>query len=120
MINVKDQVFASIQNVCPDATDIYPSSWVDFPAVQYTEEENKVYEWTDNEEESAYIRYRIDIWDKGSTSKTALAIDKEISKLGLRRTTCQDVADPSGLRHKMMRYEGIINVNTEFVTQENL
>ena len=28
-----------------------------------------------------------------------------------------DVADPSGLRHKVMRYEGIIDNITQFVYQ---
>ena len=44
MRNVKDQVFAALEKVFGNVTDQYPKDWADFPAVQYTEEENKVYE----------------------------------------------------------------------------
>lgn len=116
MINVKDQVYTSLETVCPHATDSYPQNWATLPAVMYVEEENNVYEFT-HQEEKSYIRYKIDIWDNKSTSQTALEVDKAISKLGLKRTTCQDVPDPSGLKHKVMRYEGVIDVYTEQVYQ---
>lgn len=117
MINVKDQVYEVLEKICPNTSDSYPQSDVELPAVMYVEEENNVYEYT-NQEEKSYVRYKIDIWNNKSTSETALEIDKEISKLGLRRTTCQDVPDPSGLKHKVMRYEGIIDVFTEEMYQK--
>lgn len=43
MKNVKDEVFAALQAVCDNVSDVYPTSWVDLPAIQYTEEENRVY-----------------------------------------------------------------------------
>lgn len=115
MINVKDQVYAALQEVTENVSDIYPTNWATFPAIQYTEEDNSVFTKTDEDEQYANLRYRIDIWDNKSTSLTALAVDAAISTLGLVRTACQDVADPSGLRHKVMRYEGVIDVNTERV-----
>ena len=42
-------------------------------------------------------------------------MDAAISALGLKRIACGDVPDPSGLKHKVMRYEGIIDVETERV-----
>ena len=48
MKNVKDEVFAALQAVCDNVSDVYPTSWVDLPAIQYTEEENRVYERTAN------------------------------------------------------------------------
>lgn len=115
MINVKDQVYAALLEVTPNVSDLYPQTWAKFPTIQYTEEDNSVYTRTDADEQYANLRYRIDIWDTESTSLTALAVDEAISALGLIRTSCADVADPTGLRHKVMRYEGIIDVNTEMV-----
>lgn len=31
------------------------------------------------------------------------------------RTSCRDQPDPSGLKHKIMRYEGIITMDSEVV-----
>lgn len=115
MINVKDQVYAALCEVASNVSDVYPQSWATLPAIQYTEEDNSVYTRTDADEQFATLRYRIDIWDSKSTSLTALAVDEAISALGLIRTACSDAADPSGMRHKVMRYEGIIDVNTEMV-----
>ena len=115
MINVKNQVYAALCEVAGNVTDVYPQTWASLPAIQYTEEDNSVYTMTDADEQLANLRYRIDIWDMKSTSLTALAVDEAVSALGLRRTACQDVADPSGMRHKVMRYEGIIDVNTQMV-----
>lgn len=117
MINVKDQVYKVIKDIFPNVSDSYPSEWANLPAIQYVEEDNKVYEFTDGKEDKSYIRYKIDIWHNRSTSEYALEVDKQVSALGLRRTLCQDVADPSGLRHKVMRYEGIIDNITQLVYQ---
>lgn len=115
MKNVKDQVYAALSTACNNVSDTYPSNWADLPAVQYAEEENKVSERAGNKEQKAYVRYRIDIWDSKSTSAEALKIDDAISSLGLVRTACQDTADPSGLKHKIMRYEGIIDMHSDIV-----
>lgn len=119
MINVKDQVGNALERACGNVTDTYPKSWAELPAVQFVEEDNSVVEWTGGQEQKAYLRYRVDIWDNKSTSETALWVDREVSNLGLRRIACQDVDDPSGLKHKLMRYEGIIDVHTEMVYQNN-
>lgn len=113
MINVKDQVYAALQTVADNVSDVYPTTWESFPAIQYTEEANNVQTRTDDQERLSYLRYRVDIWDRGSTSTTAISVDEALSPLGLVRIECQDVADPSGLRHKEMRYEGIIDVSNE-------
>ena len=117
MINVKDQVYKAIKDICTNVSDSYPSEWANLPAIQYVEEDNRVYEFTSGKEDKSYIRYKIDIWHNRSTSEAALEVDKKVSALGLRRTLCQDVADPSGLKHKVMRYEGIIDNNTQLVYQ---
>ena len=50
-----------------------------------------------------------------STSAAAVAVDAAISPVVLKRTQCMDVEDPSGLKHKQMRYEGIIDVRSRHV-----
>lgn len=115
MINVKDQVYSALAEKFENVSDLYPRDPADFPAVQYTEEANNVVQKTDNEEQYAQLRYRIDIWNNGSTSPMALLVDEALAPLGLVRTVCQDVPDPAGYRHKQMRYEGIIDVKTEQV-----
>ena len=117
MINVKDQVYDSVKGITENVSDGYTKDWEKLPAIQYTEEDNSVFEWVDGKESKAHLMYKVDIWNNGSTSAAALEVDKNISKLGLRRVACGDVADPSGLKHKVMRYEGIIDVDTEMVYQ---
>lgn len=118
MINVKDKIYGALCKVSENVSDIYPQDWAKMPGIQYTEEANTVYTKTDGVEQYSYLRYRIDIWSNGSTTDTALKVDEEISKLGLVRTLCTDIADPSGRRHKQMRYEGIIDEKTETVYWE--
>lgn len=115
MINVKDQVYDAIKGITENVSDGYPKDWAQLPAIQYTEEDNSVVEWVDGKESKSHLLYRVDIWNNSSTSEWAMKVDQEISKLGLRRSACSDVADPSGLKHKVMRYEGIIDVDTEMV-----
>lgn len=115
MINVKDQVYMALCTVTDNVTDHYPRDWAQDLAIQYMEEDNKVIEYTDMEEQKAYCRYRIDIWARKSTSAAAVAVDQAVAALGLKRTQCMDVEDPSGLKHKQMRYEMIIDVKTKQV-----
>ncbi len=118
MINVKDQIYSALCEVCDNVSDLYPQTWASLPCIQYTEEANNVYTKTDEAEQMSQLRYRIDIWDSGSTSAMALAVDGVIAPMGLVRTQCADVADPSGMRHKQMRYEGIIDNESEVVYWE--
>lgn len=118
MINVKDKVYEALCGVCENTSDVYPQNWEKMPAIQYTEESNTVYTKTDESEQMSYLRYRIDIWNNGSTTEMSLAVDAVLAPLGLVRTACEDVTDPSYRRHKLMRYEGIIDNETETVYWE--
>lgn len=120
MINVKDQVYAALSSAFSNVTDGYPSDWSIMPAVQLTEEDNRVSEDADGVETMSYLRFRIDIWDTKSTSASALEVDKVICPLGLRRTGCMDSHDDPKYKHKVMRYEGMIDTDTEMVSQERL
>jgi len=115
MLNVKDQVNGALCKVIDNVTDGYPKNWAKMPAIQYQEEDNRVVEHTDMEEQKAYCRYKIDIWNDESTSALAVEVDRAIAALGLKRTQCMDVDDPNGYKHKLMRYEMVIDVNTQEV-----
>lgn len=119
MINVKDQVYSALATVCSNVSDVYPQDWETMPAIQYTEESNTVYTKTDGAEQLSYLRYRIDVWNTGSTTQLSLDVDAALSALGLTRVECQDVSDPSFRRHKSMRYEGIIDNTNETVYWNN-
>ena len=119
MKNVKDEVYAALLKVTDNVSDSYPKDWANFPAIQFSEEDNSVFERTGNEEQKSKVRYRIDVWHNKSTSEAALAIDKAVSALGLVRTGCMDTPDPSGMKHKQMRYEGIIDMHSDIVYWNN-
>lgn len=115
MKNVKDQVYEALKTVTENVSDTYPKEWADFPTIQYVEENNSVFERTDNAEQKSKVSYKVDIWHNQSTSATALVVDAAVSALGLVRTYCGDTPDPSGLKHKVMRYEGIVDMDSEMV-----
>ena len=112
MLNVKEEVYLALKKVTENVTDCYPRDWEKELAIQYMEEDNKVVEYTDLKEQKAYCRYRIDIFSRKSTSAAAVAVDAVLATLGLKRTQCADVEDPSGMKHKQMRYEMVIDVET--------
>lgn len=111
MINIKPIITKSLKAVFNNVNDSYPSDWATFPVVQYIEEDNKTHCKTDDKEQEAYIRYKIDIWNERSTSDIAVAVDEVFSSLGFKRTQCLDVPDSKELKHKVMRFEGIIDIN---------
>lgn len=111
MINIKPIIKKELDKVSNNVNDTYPSDWAIFPVIQYVEEENKTDTKTDDREQLAYIRYKIDIWNERSTSNIAVAVDEVLSNLGLVRIQCLDTPEPNKLKHKVMRYEGIVDVN---------
>ncbi len=119
MINKKDQVYAAIKDITENVTDTFPKNFATLPAIQYCEEDNKVNQWANNREMSSYVRYKFDLWDNVSTSAMAVELDSRISGLGLKRIQCTDIDDPNGFKHKIMRYEGIIDMRTERVVHKN-
>ena len=109
MLNVKDEIYRALLTVTEEVTDSYPSNWEEDLAIQYMEEENRVAETTSRGETKSLVRYRVDVFHRRSTSEAAVRVDAAIAPLGLKRIQCTDVEDPSGRKHKVMRYEGIID-----------
>lgn len=59
--------------------------------------------------------FRAEMWTAGGKVQAEMYG----SRLGLVRTLCQDTPDPSGLKHKVMRYEAIIDMESEEVFWPN-
>lgn len=111
MINIKPLILKELNKIYENVNDTYPSDWSTFPVIQYIEEDNKIHTKTDDKEQLTYIRYKIDIWNNRSTSDIAKAVDEVLSSLGLIRIQCLDAPEPNQLKHKVMRYEAVIDVN---------
>ena len=120
MINIKPIIYKELEKISENVTDTYPEDWEHFPVVIFLEEENKPYEIYSDKEQKSNIRYKVDIFNNDSTSALALKVDEVFSKLGLMRTSSLDVPDPSHLRHKTMRFEGIVDLNSELVFRQRM
>ena len=120
MVNFKPIIYKKLKEIeGVTVSEEYPNDWSKLPAVTYSEEDNSANEVVDNKEATCRIIYRIEVWSDRSTSEIALKIDEVITQLGLKRTFCKDAPTPSGLKHKVLRYEGIVDVNTFMVYQRN-
>ena len=120
MINIKPIIYKELEKVAENVTDTYPDACENFPVVIILEEENKPYEIYGDKEQKSNIRYKVDIFNNDSTSALAMKIDEIFSSLGLMRTSSLDVPDPSHLRHKTMRFEGIVDLNSELVFRQRM
>lgn len=120
MINIKPIIYKELEKIAENVTDTYPEDWEHFPVVIFLEEENKPYEIYSDKEQKSNIRYKVDIFNNDSTSALALKVDEVFSELGLMRTSSLDVPDPSHLRHKTMRFEGIVDLNSELVFRQRM
>lgn len=120
MINIKPIICKELEKVAENVTDTYPDDWENFPVVIFLEEENKPYEIYGDKEQKSNVRYKVDIFNNDSTSVLAIKIDEIFSNLGLMRTSSLDVPDPSHLRHKTMRFEGIVDLNSELVFRQRM
>lgn len=114
MVNFKDKIYeqlSTLDSVSCAVSDDYPESFFsgdsEIMCIQYIEEDNRAYEMSGNKCISSYLSYRIEIWGHSSLSDMACTVDALIAgELGLRRKMCRDENEP-GLKHKIMRYEGI-------------
>lgn len=92
MKNIKEQVYKALCAVTENVSDSYPRTWAEDSTIQYTEEQNNVYEFSSSAEgvieDKSFVRYRIDIWNRNSTSADTLAVDNAMKATGLKRTEC--------------------------------
>lgn len=112
MLNLKPVIFEALKERFNNVNSEYPKDWVKLPTVQYTEEENMPYTIVDGVERHSLIRYKIDIWDKTSTSNAVNTVNEVFFSCGFKRVSKADVPDPSGLKHTVMRFEGVVDNDT--------
>lgn len=115
MINIKQEIYSKLKDVAENVTDAYPNDWKKFPVIVFLEDENKPYEITDNRESKSEISYTVHIWHNRSISDIAVNVDKAFTGVGFKRTMCQDVPDNEQLRHKQMKFKGIVDNETMLV-----
>ena len=116
MYNAKNQVankLAEIPGVNVAAS--YAQGMKSIPCIIYSERNNS--QKYAGKERLINVVYVIDIYHTTSTSSLADAVNLKMSELGLARDFCTDLDDPEGLRHKNMRFKGVIDTKTELVYQ---
>lgn len=110
MINYKPTIVKALKQVIENVTEEYPDNFKNLPCVTYMEEVNIPHSICTNGERISTLEYRIDIWSTTSTSELKQQINGQITQLGFTRSFCQDVKDPSGLKHTVMRFETHIDI----------
>lgn len=117
MINIKPIIKQALDKVCNNVVDGYPSDWETFPIVAMEEENNVPHTITDDTEQISTIRYKIDIWTLNeSASDLTMKVEEALFHLGLKRIFGADAPEQrQGLKHKVLRFEGDIDVHTKHV-----
>lgn len=117
MVNLKGKILEVLEKAVEQAgitaeiTDSFPDDFTMDTQFQYTEEQNKPQSLSGTKCINSYVRYRIDIWNPRSTSELAVLVDKALNgEIGLVRSDCMD-DNGNSKKHKIMRYEGIVNEN---------
>lgn len=110
MINYKPEIVNALKKVHSNITEEYPDNFSNLPCITYTEERNVPHSICTNGERISTLEYRVDIWSNSSTSRFKQEIDRQMVLLGFIRSFCQDVKDPSGLKHTVMRFETHIDI----------
>lgn len=118
MIDIKPDVFAALQAVpgVKAVTDAYPTDWGKLPAISFYEASNRDPLGIATGPLSD-VAVQVDIWHTKSTGALAAAVDAALNAIGLRREMAADVPDPSGIKHKTMRYRGVVDARSGRVSQ---
>lgn len=97
-------------------SDVYPQDWSKTPHISFYESGN-----SDPLKISSSclsdITIQIDIWHKKSTGALAAEVNAKMNSIGFRRVFAADVPDPGGIKHKTMRYRGVVDSRTNRVHQ---
>lgn len=97
-------------------SDTYPNDFNKLPHISF-------YEIANSEGVSAIpgrmteTNIQVDIWHKRSTGALAKEINEKLNAIGLRRVFAGDIPDPSGIKHKTMRFHGVVDSKTLLIYQ---
>lgn len=100
-----------MEEITPNASYFYPEDWGHLPAISYYEVDNRPETTADDREYSTAVEYVVDIWAKKVDQMLDLAgqVDDALTELGLTRSFTTELYEPeTKLRHKPMRYRGVI------------
>lgn len=105
------QALSTIEGAAVAAS--YNLAMKQFPSILYAEVVNIPI--NKGKEARTQLAYSIDIYSEKSTTELACAVDDALTRIGLKRGQCMDLDDPSGLRHKNMKYTGVYDTNTQLI-----
>lgn len=97
-------------------TASYNTAMKKLPSILYAEVVNT--KANEGAEKRTNLAYSIDIYSDKSTTSIASKVDEVISAIGFKRGQCLDLDDPSGLRHKSMKYSGVYDYNTNLIYEK--
>ncbi len=117
MYDVKPEVQSELSSI-PGVTvsDAYPTDFGKLPHISFYEIANSN-ALNMSTEHLTDISIQVDIWHKRSTGALAQSVDEKMNSLGLRRQFMADIPDPSGIKHKTLRYRGVVDSRTKIVHQ---
>lgn len=117
MFDVKPFVLQALKTIeGVTVSDAYPSDFSKLPHISFYEVKNE-------EGVNALpgrltdVAIAIDVWHNRSTGPIAKQVNEKMNAIGLGREFSYDVPDPSGVKHKTMRYRGLIDSKTLLVHQ---
>lgn len=117
MYDVKSQVAKQLKKIPVNVAASSKEGMKKIPCIIYKEMDNKPADPTQRFQEVVYI---IDIYNQTSTSPLVTQVNDQMKELGLLRTACIDMDDPGGLRHKHMKFMGVVDTQTEIVYQKGV
>lgn len=117
MFDIKPVVLQALDSI-PGVTvsDAYPSDWAKLPHISFYEVANSDHLRL-GQEVLTEVNIQVDVWHTQSTGAIAQQVDQALRNIGLRRAFSADIPDPSGVKHKTMRYRSLVNKRTNLVHQ---
>lgn len=116
MYDVKPEVSAQLNSI-PGVTvaDVRPADWNTLPYIFFYEIENSN-PLPISGSPLSDVTIQMEIWSEESTSTLAAQVDHLITSMGFRRQFSADVPDSTEIRHKIMRFQGIVDARNHRVS----
>lgn len=118
MYDIKPTINSLLEDIVGEdnVSDSYPASFNNPPYISFYEQDNRdVYKL--REEVYTEVVIQIDIWHNRSTGLLAQQVNTKMNSIGLKREFARDIPDPSGIKHKTMRFKGKVNNRNLLVYQ---
>ncbi|WIF95016.1 hypothetical protein [Caminicella sporogenes] len=116
MYDIKPQIFNLLKEIeGVTISDAYPKDFSKLPHISFYEQFNRDY-LKKGTEKLTEIVIQIDIWHRRSAGAIAKAVDEKMNSIGFRREFAADIPDPV-VKHKTMRYRGIVDKKNLLVYQ---